>query len=116
MPITITAEILPGKVDTNATGEFNNTDRADQYARILIAAGDYTAGGVFLTDSDGTRTRLDRPQPRVVEPITPNYAVAISADGRIEIMARGETVVRVAPDIAITFGERLTAMGHAASI
>ncbi|NKY48005.1 hypothetical protein [Nocardia cerradoensis] len=112
MPITITAEILPGKVDTNATAEFNNTNRADQYARILIDTGDYKSGGVWLTDTNGDRHRLD-PAPLAGESITPYYAIEISHDGRVEITSSGQTVVRVTPEIAVRFGERLRAAGIA---
>lgn len=58
LPIEVTAELLPGRVDPNATGRFANVNRADQYARILIASGDYSAGGVWLADSNGARHRL----------------------------------------------------------
>lgn len=61
LTIEVTAEILPGKVDPNATARFANINRADQYARqVLIADGSYSAGGVWLTDSNGRRHRLDR--------------------------------------------------------
>lgn len=60
LTIEVTAEILPGKPDPNATAQFANADRASQYAQILIEAGDYSAGGVWLTDSNGTRHRFDR--------------------------------------------------------
>lgn len=59
LPIQITAEIMPGKADPSATARFVNHDRAAQYARMLADTGDYTAGGVWLTDIDGTRYRLD---------------------------------------------------------
>ncbi|MFV8049964.1 hypothetical protein [Mycobacterium sp. 48b] len=47
-PITITAEILPGKQDPSAEAHFANGQRASQYARMLVDSGDYT--GVYLDD------------------------------------------------------------------
>ena len=48
MNFTITAEILPGKVDENATAQFVNLDRAEQYGVMLRDSGDYMV--VALTD------------------------------------------------------------------
>lgn len=48
VPVTVTAEILPGKPDPSAEARFANSSRAAQYAKLLQATGDYT--GVFLDD------------------------------------------------------------------
>ncbi|MEV2222713.1 hypothetical protein AB0E01_22875 [Nocardia vinacea] len=58
LPIEVTAEILPGKVDPNQTARFANGSRAAQYADMLIATGDFKSGGVWITDSHGTRHRI----------------------------------------------------------
>ncbi|MFR9773114.1 hypothetical protein [Nocardia sp. SC052] len=57
-PIQVTAEILPGKTDPAATARFANSNRATQYADILAATGDYKSGGVYITDTNGTRHRI----------------------------------------------------------
>ncbi len=49
-PITITAEILPGKPDPSAEAHFANGSRASQYARLLVEDGHYTA--VYLDDGE----------------------------------------------------------------
>lgn len=51
MPISITAEICPGKPDPSAEAHFVNASRAGQYAQMLADSGDYTT--VTLTDGDG---------------------------------------------------------------
>ncbi|WP_301123465.1 hypothetical protein [Mycolicibacterium fortuitum] len=49
-PITVTAEILVGKVDPSAEARFANANRAGQYAQMLVDTGDYAA--VYLDDGD----------------------------------------------------------------
>lgn len=60
-PITITAEILPGKPNPSAEAHFANSTRAGQYAAMLADTGDYTA--VYLNDGHTTwplpATRLE---------------------------------------------------------
>ncbi|MBH0778789.1 hypothetical protein [Nocardia bovistercoris] len=53
LPIRVTAEILPGKVDLSATAGFTNADRATRYALDLVTSGDYSSGDVWLTDGTG---------------------------------------------------------------
>lgn len=50
LPVTVTAEILPGKPDPSAEARFANSSRAGHYARLLEATGDYV--GVFLDDGE----------------------------------------------------------------
>lgn len=51
VPVTVTAEILPGKPDPpSAQARFANSSRAGQYAKLLEATGDYTT--IYLDDGD----------------------------------------------------------------
>jgi hypothetical protein len=51
-PLTVVAEILPGKADPSTTARFANSSRAEQYARLLFDSGDYAR----VTLNDGTET------------------------------------------------------------
>lgn len=113
--IQVIAEIAPGKPDHDAFGMFTNGDRAAGYARSLAESGDYRHGGVWIIDNHARRWRIStHDSPRASEAITPRYGVSISHDGRVEIIADGKPVARVIPDVAIRFGERLTAAGRSA--
>ncbi|MFC9432745.1 hypothetical protein [Nocardia sp. NPDC057030] len=113
LPIEVAAEILPGKVDPSATARFANINRAEQYARILADTGDYSAGGVWLTDSNDKRWRVDEVVTHAPEFRTGNRVVIGNgrkiyevdrrgldhADGRICVMSEQTGRVRlVHPD------------------
>ncbi len=48
VPITVTAEVLPGKADPMAEARFANSSRAGQYAKLLEATRDYTV--IYVND------------------------------------------------------------------
>lgn len=52
-PVTVTAEVYEGKPDPSASAGFANTDRAVQYAQLLVSGGGYS--GVFVADQNGGR-------------------------------------------------------------
>ena len=54
MPVTVSADILPGKPDPSAEARFASASRAEQYAKHLDCTGDYAS--VFLDDGESKWT------------------------------------------------------------
>lgn len=59
LKIAVSAETAAGTTDHTADARFADADWAERFAQMVADSGAYAAGGVWLTDANGTRRRIE---------------------------------------------------------